>query len=183
VVLEVAGDAWEVARILAPHVARVRSWSVRLIPGSAGREQRLTGSTRVLAKLLAAGSLEGLWMPDARRRALRRRAQLVEPGTRAKNEVHAGQERGARSADSASRPKAQEVPAVWDLGELDATGGPTTPCASSATRRSSRSTPPEHHPITFVGDQPHISPALSALTRCGRTVPLGVDFRGCSPHG
>jgi transposase len=43
--------------------------------------------------LLAAGSLEGLWMPDEQTRALRRRlarrSQLVRARTRAKNECHA----------------------------------------------------------------------------------------------
>ena len=47
---------------------------------------------RALARLLAAGSLDGLWLPDeqtgALRRRLGRRAQLVRARTRAKNEVH-----------------------------------------------------------------------------------------------
>ncbi|MGH2990457.1 MAG: transposase [Solirubrobacterales bacterium] len=44
---------------------------------------------RTIAKLLASGSLEGLWMPDRPTRALQRRRQLVRARTRAKNEVHA----------------------------------------------------------------------------------------------
>jgi transposase len=48
---------------------------------------------RTLAKLLAAGSLDGVWMPDERtrvmRRRLARRSQLVGARTRAKNEIHA----------------------------------------------------------------------------------------------
>jgi transposase len=48
---------------------------------------------RTIAKLAAAGSLEGIWMPDERTRALRRRlerrAQLVRAKSRAKNEIHA----------------------------------------------------------------------------------------------
>jgi transposase len=48
---------------------------------------------RTLAKLLAAGSLDGVWMPDERTRVMRRRlsrcSQLVAARTRAKNEVHA----------------------------------------------------------------------------------------------
>jgi transposase len=48
---------------------------------------------RALAKLLAAGSLDGLWMPDEQTRVLRRRlarrSQLVRARTRAKNECHA----------------------------------------------------------------------------------------------
>ena len=48
---------------------------------------------RTLAKLLAAGSLDSVWMPDERtrvmRRRLSRRSQLVEARTRVKNEIHA----------------------------------------------------------------------------------------------
>src|SRR4051812_40987272 len=48
---------------------------------------------RTLAKLLAAGSLDSVWMPDERtrvmRRRLARRSQLVQARTRVKNEVHA----------------------------------------------------------------------------------------------
>lgn len=48
---------------------------------------------RTLAKLLAAGALDGVWMPDERTRAMRRRlsrrSQLVKARTRAKNEIHA----------------------------------------------------------------------------------------------
>src|SRR3954451_21804295 len=49
--------------------------------------------TRTLARLLAAGSLDSVWMPDERtrvmRRRLARREQLVTARTRVKNEVHA----------------------------------------------------------------------------------------------
>jgi transposase len=48
---------------------------------------------RTVAKLLAARSLDSVWMPDKRTRAMRRRlarrSQLVAARTRAKNEVHA----------------------------------------------------------------------------------------------
>jgi transposase len=92
VALEVTGNAWEVARIITPHVARV----VVVSPSDTGIRQARAKTDRLdartLAKLLASGSLTGLWMPDARTRALRRRlqrrAQLVRARTRAKNEVH-----------------------------------------------------------------------------------------------
>jgi transposase len=92
VVLEVTGNAWEVARIIEPHVAGVLvvSPSETGIRQARAKTDRL--DARTLAKLLAAGSLEGLWMPDERTRALRRRlqrrSQLVKARTRAKNEVH-----------------------------------------------------------------------------------------------
>ena len=92
VVLEVTGNAWEVARIIEPHVARV----IVVSPGDTGIRQARAKTDRLdartLAKVLAAGALEGLWMPDERTRALRRRlqrrSQLVKARTRAKNEVH-----------------------------------------------------------------------------------------------
>jgi transposase len=93
VVLEVTGNAWEIARILEPHVGRV----LVVHPGNTGIRQARAKTDRLdaraLAKLLAAGSLDGLWMPDEQTRALRRRlarrSQLVRARTRAKNECHA----------------------------------------------------------------------------------------------
>ena len=93
VVLEVSGNAWEIARIIEPHVARV----IVVSPSDTGirharaKTDRL--DARTLAKLLAAGSLDSVWMPDERtrvmRRRLSRRSQLVEARTRVKNEIHA----------------------------------------------------------------------------------------------
>jgi transposase len=93
VVLEVTGNAWEIARIIEPHVGRV----LVVHPGDTGIRQARAKTDRLdaraLAKLLAAGSLDGLWMPDeqtrASRRRLARRSQLVRARTRAKNECHA----------------------------------------------------------------------------------------------
>jgi transposase len=93
VVLEVTGDAWQIARIIEPHVRRV----LVVQPGDTGiRQARAkTGrlDARALAKLFAAGALDGLWMPDEQTRAMRRRlarrSQLVKARTRAKNECHA----------------------------------------------------------------------------------------------
>jgi transposase len=93
VALEVTGNAWEIARILEPHVARV----IVVNPSDTGIRQARAKTDRLdalaLAKLLAAGSLDAVWMPDepvrAMRRRLGRRAQLVSARSRAKNEVHA----------------------------------------------------------------------------------------------
>jgi transposase len=93
VVLEVTGNAWEIARILEPHVGEV----LVVHPGDTGIRQARAKTDRLdaraLARLLAAGSLDGLWMPDEQTRALRRRlarrGQLVRARTRAKNECHA----------------------------------------------------------------------------------------------
>jgi transposase len=93
VALEVSGNAWEIARIIEPHVGEV----LVVHPGDTGIRQARAKTDRLdaraLARLLAAGSLDGLWMPDEQTRALRRRlarrSQLVRARTRAKNECHA----------------------------------------------------------------------------------------------
>jgi len=93
VALEVSGNAAEIARILEPHVARV----VVVSPSDTGIRQARAKTDRLdartLARLLAAGSLEAVWMADERtrvmRRRLARRAQLVAARSRCKNEIHA----------------------------------------------------------------------------------------------
>jgi transposase len=93
VALEVSGSAWEVARILERHVARV----VVVSPADTGIRQARAKTDRLdartLARLLAAGELDAVWSPDERcrvmRRRLSRREQLVRARSRAKNEIHA----------------------------------------------------------------------------------------------
>ena len=93
VALEVTGNAWEIARTIEPHVAEVLVVS----PSDTGIRQARAKTDRLdartLARLLAAGSLDGVWMPDrwrwVMRRRLSRRSQLVWARSRAKNQVHA----------------------------------------------------------------------------------------------
>jgi transposase len=93
VALEVSGNAWEVVRIIRPRVARV----VAASPTDTGMRQARAKTDRLdaraLARLLAAGQLDTVWVPDeatqAMRRRLRRRARLVVAKSRAKNEIHA----------------------------------------------------------------------------------------------
>jgi transposase len=93
VALEVTGNAWEIARIIEPYVARV----IVVSPSDTGIRQARAKTDRLdaraLARLLWAGQLDGVWTPDERIRAMRRRlarrSQLVRARTRAKNEVHA----------------------------------------------------------------------------------------------
>jgi transposase len=89
----VTGNAWAIARIIEPHVARV----IVVSPSDTGLRQARAKTDRLdaraLAKLLGAGELDGVWTPDERIRAMRRRlarrAQLVRARSRAKNEIHA----------------------------------------------------------------------------------------------
>ena len=93
VALQVTGNAWEIKRLLEPHVAEV----IVVSPGDTGirsaraKTDRL--DSRTLARLLAAGELNAVWVPDRKtqvmRRRLQRRSQLVRSRSRAKNEVHA----------------------------------------------------------------------------------------------
>ena len=73
VALEVTGSAWEIARILEPHVARV----VVVSPADTGIRQARAKTDRLdaraLARLLAAGELDAVWSPDEWTRVLRRR--------------------------------------------------------------------------------------------------------------
>jgi hypothetical protein len=76
VALEVTGNAWDSARIIEPHVARV----VVVSPSDTGIRQARAKTDRLdalaLAKLLAAGSLDAVWMPDERVRVMRRRLAI-----------------------------------------------------------------------------------------------------------
>ena len=93
VALEVSGNAWEVARIIRPHVAKLVCVSPADTGIRAARAKTDRLDARALARLLAAGQLDGVWIPDERTRAMRRRlgrrAQLVRVRTKAKNEIHA----------------------------------------------------------------------------------------------
>jgi hypothetical protein len=77
VALEVTGGAWEIARILEPHVRRV----VVVSPDDTGIRQARAKTDRLdartLARLLWAGELDAVWMPDERCRAMRRRLAVT----------------------------------------------------------------------------------------------------------
>src|SRR3954447_6699208 len=64
VALEVTGNAWAIKRIIEPHVAEVVvvSPTDTGIRGARAKTDRL--DARRLARLLAAGELDGVWMPD-----------------------------------------------------------------------------------------------------------------------
>jgi transposase len=93
IALEVTGNAWAIRRIIEPHVAEVIVVSPNDtgIRGARAKTDRL--DARTLAKLLAAGELDGVWMPNREtqvmRRRIGRRTQLVRARARAKNEIHA----------------------------------------------------------------------------------------------
>jgi Transposase len=86
VALEVTGNAWAIRRIIEAHVAEVIVVSPNDtgIRGARAKTDRL--DARTLARLLAAGELDGVWMPDrdtkVMRRRLGRRTQLVRARAR-----------------------------------------------------------------------------------------------------
>lgn len=107
VALEATGNALAIARILEPHVARVVVASARELHAiSDAKAKTDRRDARTLAKLLAAGMLEGTWLPDEQVRALRRRlahrAQLVRARSRLKNEAQAALFRNLVGAPSAT---------------------------------------------------------------------------------
>jgi transposase len=93
VALEVTGNAWEIKRLIEPHVAEV----VVVSPNDTGIRQARAKTDRLdartLARLLASGELASVWVPDratwVMRRRLQRRGQLVWARSRAKNQIHA----------------------------------------------------------------------------------------------
>jgi len=104
VALEVTGNAAEIARIIRPHVADVIVVSPHDTAIGRARAKTDRLDARTLAKLLAAGELDAVWMPDEDTRAMRRRlsqrSQLVRARTRAKNEIP------CRDHPTAARPSA-----------------------------------------------------------------------------
>jgi transposase len=94
VAIEATSGARRVAEILNPHVARVVIANThRLAAISEAKCKTDRNDAHTLAQLLAAGMLEGSWLPDEQTKALRRRVSrrhnLVVARTRAKNEVAA----------------------------------------------------------------------------------------------
>ena len=147
VALEVTGNAWEIARILEPHVARV----IVVSPSDTGIRQARAKTDRLdaraLAKLLWAGELDGVWTPDERIRAMRRRlarrSQLVRARTRAKNEIHAVLMRCLKDGHRPRICSASRAAAGWPSSSSPSSSARPSPprCARSTswTRRSPRS--------------------------------------------
>ena len=108
VALELTGSAWEITRILKPHVARV----VVVSPADTGIRQARAKTDRLdartLARLLAAGELDAVWSPDewtrVLRRRLARREQLVRARSHSKHEIHAVLVRRLVGAPAGVRP-------------------------------------------------------------------------------
>jgi transposase len=94
VALEATGNALAIARIIEAHAARVVVASAKELHAISGAKAKTDRrDARTLAKLLAAGLLQGTWLPGEEMRALRRRlshrAQLVRARSRLKSEAHA----------------------------------------------------------------------------------------------
>jgi transposase len=109
VALEVTGSAWEIVRILEPHVAEV----IVVSPGDTGITQARAKTDRLdartLAKLLWAGELDLVWVPDELTRMLRRRLARREQLMRA---LRSHKERDPCGADA---PAGVGRPPVSDL--------------------------------------------------------------------
>jgi transposase len=75
VALEVTGNAWEIKRLIEPHVAEV----LVVTPNDTGIRQARAKTDRVdarrLAKLCAVGELDSVWVPDRATQVMRRRLQ------------------------------------------------------------------------------------------------------------
>jgi hypothetical protein len=167
VALEVTGNAWEVARIIEPHVARVLVVS----PSDTGIRQARAKTDRLdartLAKLIAAGSLEGLWMPDASTRALRRRLQRPAGAG-----AHPRQERGPRGADAAFDRKAPSQRSVRGRGPPLARG----PRAARRGARDGRQLPAPDRLPRARAREPQLGASFHAKSRSARS-------RSCSRAG
>ena len=94
VALEVTGNTWAIATLLASRAGRVvvsNPAKTRAIAEAKVKTDKV--DAEILAQLLAADYLPVVWLPDAETSALRRqvlrRAQLVRQRTRLKNQVHA----------------------------------------------------------------------------------------------
>src|SRR6266511_5357956 len=66
VALEVSGNAWEVARIIEPHVARVVVVSPTDTGIRSARAKTDRLDARALARLLASGSVDSVWVQIGR---------------------------------------------------------------------------------------------------------------------
>jgi transposase len=109
VVLEATGNALAVARILEGHVAEVvlaHAKDVRAISHARVKTDKI--DARVLADLLAAGLIPGVWIGDERCRMLRRlvsrRRGLVKRRTQVKNELSAVLHRNLKGPNPATDP-------------------------------------------------------------------------------
>jgi transposase len=94
VALEVTGNTWAIATLLASHAGRVvvsNPAKTRAIAEAKVKTDRVDAA--ILAGLLAADYLPSVWMPDtdtaALRRQVLRRAHIVRQRTRLKNQVQA----------------------------------------------------------------------------------------------
>jgi transposase len=129
VALEVTGNAWEIARILQAHAGRV----LVVDPSETGIAQARAKTDRLdaraLARLLAMGELDAVWMPDDRtqvmRRRLARRRQLVQTRASTKNEIHAVLMPRLRAARRPATSSAARAAPGWPASEFH----PSTPAS------------------------------------------------------
>ena len=100
VALEVTGNAWEIKRLLEPHVGVVVVVSPNDTGISSARAKTDRLDARTLAKLCAAGELDAVWVPDRRTPGDAPAPATAKPASR---RAHAGKERDPRGADAPAR--------------------------------------------------------------------------------
>jgi hypothetical protein len=150
VALEATGNAAEIARIVGVHVADVVVVSPHDTAVGRARAKTDRLDARTLARLLAAGELDAVWVPDEQTRAMRRRLSQRRP---AGPFAHPRQERAPCRAHPPPRGASAGQRRVWRAwprvagragaadDERDTVSACPARCAPSTRVRARRYTP------------------------------------------
>jgi len=133
VAIEATINTFAIAKLIEDHVARVvvsNPLKTRAIAEAKVKTDKV--DARVLAELLAADYLPGVWRPDERLQELRRlvaqRTRIVRERTRLKNQVQGVLHRNSSRAARPRTPSAARAGPGW----------PRRPCRSTSGWRSTR---------------------------------------------
>ena len=169
VALEVSGKAWEVARIIRRHVAKLVVVSPADTGIRAARAKTDRLDARALAKLLAAGSLQSVWVPDDHTRD----APAPSAPPQAAGGAHQGEERDPRRADAKAGVKARGLRSLRQAG-------PALARVARAARRGAgdrRGLPPAAR-LLRVGDRGDREADRNRGARIARDPPADDGPRG-----
>ena len=156
-----SGSAWEVARILERHVARV----VVVSPADTGIRQARAKTDRLdartLARLLAAGELDGVWSPDERCRVMRRRLARREQLARARS--RAGERKLAEQAEASYKQMVRD----WQAAAPKKVGASVTPGRASQKPSTGKVSRQIRAPDVCTSTRPLLAPRNSLTSnRC-----------------